>query len=483
MEKIEELKPLELWKNFSEILKLPRGSGNEEGIRNFIIGICKTNNFWFEVDDVGNLLVKKKATQGKEKIKPLLLQSHLDMVNEKNSDINHDFLKDPIKAYITDDHQWIRAQGTTLGADDGIGVASMITIMTSKNLSHGPLELLFTVDEETGLAGATNLNTENIESRRMINLDSEEEGSLFISCAGGARIDVKIKGEYKELDERHRFLEIKISGLRGGHSGVDINQNRTNAIKLLNKIVNNLSENFDLNLVDFSGGNKSNAIPREATVVIAIKDEDYQKIKDYANNIIKIEKEKITDLEKEVLISLNDSTKKNKSLSNNLTKKVLKVIEKAPNGVLFMNKEVEGLVQTSINLGVIRFVDEQICINLTPRSSNDGELNWIINNVKTMFINDFFEERNRYPGWQESKNSQIVKHVVDKHKEKFGKPISIKGIHAGLECGIIGSKIKGLEMVSIGPEIRNAHSPDECVNINSVKNFYELLIKVLEELN
>lgn len=466
-----------VWKHFNEILKIPRGSGNEEGVRNYIIKLCKSKGIGCKIDSAGNLLVKKKAAKGKERVAPLLLQSHMDMVTEKNSEVKHDFTKDKIRAFVTPDGKWMKAEGTTLGADNGIGVAMMLAIIESEDISHGPLELLFTVEEESGLVGAANLETREIESRRMINLDSEEEGTAFISCAGGARLKIRIAEEKQPI--KGEILEIAISGLKGGHSGADIHLNRANAIKLLFKILERLQG--ELRIIEIIAGNKSNAIPREARAVIKAED-NHQETKNRLQVIINEEIIRHKNNEEEIKIELQERQSTHKGFSREMSKMIINLINKMPNGVLFMSKEIEGLVQTSINLGVINTDDGSMQVMLASRSSKEEELDWLTGTIRALASEMEFEEGERYPGWQPSANSKILEHVKKIYRGLTRKELKVKGIHAGLECGVIGSKIPGLDMVSIGPEVRNAHSPGEKVSIESADMFYELVKNIIETL-
>jgi len=476
--------PHKVWQYFYEITQIPRPSKNEDKIIAYLENFAKSKNLEYKKDRVNNIVIRKPASKGGENKPMVALQCHVDMVCEKNNDVDKDFLKDPIEAYI--DGEWVKAKGTTLGADDGIGVAMQLAILDSDIDGIGPIECLFTVDEETGLTGANGLENDMIKSKYLINLDSEDEGQIFIGCAGGKNTLGFLPIKYQSVQEKNS-VEIFVSGLQGGHSGDDIEKKRGNAIKLLTRIVYDLlNSNETIQLVNIEGGNLHNAIPREATAVLCYDNEDdYNKIKniviDY-QNIFKTEL-KISDPGVKITITKKDIT--NKWLDREMAFRLIRLIYVLPHGVFAWSQDIPDFVETSTNLASIKKQDEHYIITTSQRSSLESAKENICNKVKSAFelaqanvkVND------GYPGWTPNPESYLLKLVAEETEKVLNKKPVIRAIHAGLECGLFSEKFPGLEMVSIGPEMKGVHSPDERLLIPSVKRTFDILINVLKKID
>ncbi|MEA2054807.1 MAG: aminoacyl-histidine dipeptidase [Candidatus Thermoplasmatota archaeon] len=465
-----DLKPELLWKYFEEISKIPRCSKHEEKIAEYIVNVAK--KFGHEVvrDEVGNVIVRKKAT-AYDNAPMVTIQAHIDMVCEKNRNVKHDFEKDPIDVYV--DGDTIKARGTTLGADNGIGVAACLTVMEDKNLKHGPLEFLFTVDEETGMTGAFGLKKGSLKGEMLINADTEEFGAVYIGCAGGGNSTLALSINYKRVDEKG--LEITICGLKGGHSGCEINEGRANSLKLMARLLYNM----DAKISSIEGGDKFNAIPREAIAKIIPSDK--------SNAIEKVEEfEKIFRSEYSVTDpGITIETKEcniEKILDSDGQKKALSLLMGLPHGILVMDKQVEGLVETSTNLAKVRSNDA-LEIMMSSRSSINSALDATMQSIRAIgeLAGAKVEEGSRYPGWKPNLDSALLKIATESYKELYGKEPEIKAIHAGLETGVIGNTFD-MDMISIGPQIEHPHSPDEVVYISSVQKFWEYLLKILENI-
>ncbi len=478
---VSELEPRELWEPFDEILTIPRGSKNEQQMVDYIIEVAKKYNLNFKQDDVGNVVVQKPATTGHESAPTIVLQSHLDMVNEKNSDVEHDFTKDPIKP--RQEGEYLYATGTTLGSDNGIGVAAALAVMGSTTIQHGPIELLFTIDEETGLTGAGNLASNMLEGRILINMDTEEEGALYVGCAGGAGINFKINLSFESVPTGHVGLEVKLAGLKGGHSGVDIHLQRGNATKLLTRALFAVGEKVEFKLASILGGNMHNAIPREAFAKVAVAENSRAAFENELKSQVEAIKAEFLSAEPTMALSINESTLD--SIYDTKTQaSLLNLINTLPHGVMSMSYDIPDLVETSSNLASIKISDEKMVIHISNRSSVDSAILAIQQRVKSMGLlaGVEVEELDGYPGWKPDLNSKVLKIAKEIHQEKLGSTPEIKAIHAGLECGIIGEKYPGMDMVSFGPQIEFPHSPDERVKIKSVGEFYQLLIGTIEKL-
>ncbi len=476
--------PHKVWQYFYEITQIPRPSKNEDKIIAYLENFAKSKNLEYKKDRVNNIVIRKPASKGGENKPMVALQCHVDMVCEKNNDVDKDFLKDPIEAYI--DGEWVKAKGTTLGADDGIGVAMQLAILDSDIDGIGPIECLFTVDEETGLTGANGLENDMIKSKYLINLDSEDEGQIFIGCAGGKNTLGFLPIKYQSVQEKNS-VEIFVSGLQGGHSGDDIEKKRGNAIKLLTRIVYDLlNSNETIQLVNIEGGNLHNAIPREATAVLCYDNEDdYNKIKniviDY-QNIFKTEL-KISDPGVKITITKKDIT--NKWLDREMAFRLIRLLYVLPHGVFAWSQDIPDFVETSTNLASIKKQDEHYIITTSQRSSLESAKENICNKVKSAFelAQANVEVNDGYPGWTPNPESYLLKLVAEETEKVLNKKPVIRAIHAGLECGLFSEKFPGLEMVSIGPEMKGVHSPDERLLIPSVKRTFDILINVLKKID
>ena len=481
-ETLAGLKPALLWKYFSRILTIPHGSGNERALGGYILSVAKELNLAAKKDKVGNVLVSKPARPGHEQAPGVILQGHMDMVNEKNSDIVHDFLKDPIKAEIKAD--WVQAQGTTLGSDNGIGVAAALAVMEDQTLVHGPLEFLFTVDEETGLTGANHLSKGFLKGTNLLNLDSEDEGTFTIGCSGGGDSEITLPLARKN----RRFKDVyklRLYGLRGGHSGLDINQGRGNAIRLLVRLLYQAREKFNFDLMHIEGGNKRNAIPREAWAAIALDAAAARKMTAFLADAFDKIRNEYKAVEKEAQFSFEKTADhKEKPLNAESQATLLRLLLTLPHGVISMHPEIAGLVETSTNLAVVRCENLRALIVCSSRSSVASALAAVRLTIKAEaeLAGARIIQEGGYPGWEPNLDSALLKKVREVYSRVFGKEAEIKAVHAGLECGIIGEKFPGMDMVSFGPTIEHPHSPEERVHIGSVERFWTFLGAALQEL-
>ncbi len=483
MTAIDDLKPHLLWKYFSEILHIPRPSKKEEKIIAYIIDFAKEHKLEYKKDETGNILISKPPSKGFHNRKSTVLQSHMDMVCEKNADVKHNFETDAITAYI--DKGWIRARGTTLGADNGIGIATQLAILADNSLKHGPIECLFTVDEETGLTGAYNIRPGVFKSRILINLDSEDEGELFIGCAGGMDTLIEMSYTSKPCKKVHSAYTVTICGLKGGHSGDDINKGRGNSNKILIRFLWDSSKHFKIRLFDFQGGNLRNSIPREAVAGIVIKQSNIPEfLKKFNDFKVEIQNE-FRNTEPDLDLIVKETKMPQMVLSMKSQKKFLNVLHACPNGVIEMSPEIEGLVQTSTNLASVKFSGDTIINVVTShRSSVKSSMLNISNQIAALFslVKADITQTKGYPGWKPDTNSEIVNIARSAYQSLFQKEPVVRAIHAGLECGLFLEKYPDIDMVSFGPTIKEAHSPGEKMNISTVDKFWELLLKVLENI-
>lgn len=483
MKEIKNLKPSAVWKYFLEICEIPRPSKKEEKILQYLLDFGKKNNLETKQDNTGNILISKPATPGFEKSKTVTLQCHVDMVCEKNQDVNHDFEKDPIIPYI--EGEWIKAKGTTLGADNGIGIALQLAILEDTNVKHGPLECLFTVDEETGLTGAFNLEANFFSAPILINLDSEDEGELFIGCAGG--IDTLVDLLYKKKKPKPQSLAYKISvgGLKGGHSGDDIEKGLGNANKILNRLLWNAAKDYKLRLSDFNGGNLRNAIPREASAIITIPAAHKKVFESICELFELTTKEELFLTDPGIKITVDPIPLPDFIIDKKSQQRLLNSIYACPHGIYAMSHEMEDLVETSTNLASVKFVNNNIIqVTTSQRSSVDSSLKDIASMVRNVFrlAGAKVTHTGGYPGWKPNTNSQILGIIEQSYRKLFKTEAKVKAIHAGLECGLFLEKYPDLDMISIGPTIKWAHSPDEMLHIESTLKTWDLLLDVLENI-
>ena len=480
MKNFEGLEPVSIWNYFDEILKIPRRSSKEEKIVEYLANFGRRHQLETITDEVGNVVIRKPASKGLENRKSVCLQSHVDMVAEKNSNSGHDFDTDPILPLI--DGEWVKAKETTLGADNGIGIASQLAVLTDPKLQHGPIECLFTVEEELGLKGAFNLKPDFIRSNILINLDSEDEGEVFIGCAGGIDTTATIDYKTRSVPADSVAFRIEVSGLKGGHSGDDINKFRGNAIKILNRFLWTVSRRMPLRIAGFEGGNLRNAIPREAFTIVTTSRSKSQLFKDEFQKFCVAIKNEQSAHEPDLKLEIKPAVMPDHVIRKKYHRRMLNLLYGCPHGVKSMSKSIKDLVETSTNLASVKFTEHHTyVVSTSQRSSVESEMQNIVNTVRSIFelAKAKVENSGGYPGWEPDTNSEILGITVNSYKKLFGNEPLVKAIHAGLECGLFLQKYPGLDMISFGPTIRGAHSPDEKVEINSVKKYWDLLKEVL----
>jgi dipeptidase D len=478
---IDGLKPALVWKYFAEISLIPRGSKNETAIGKYLVDTAKKLGLEAAQDAAGNVLARKPASAGREKVAGVCLQGHMDMVCEKNKDTAHDFLKDPIKLVRKDN--FIMASGTTLGADNGIAVATCLAIMEDKTLKHGPLEFLFTVDEETGLTGANNLQPGFLRSMILLNLDSEDEGELYVGCSGGRDNTGTWPAAWDDAPAGGAGLLVTVKGLKGGHSGLEIHTGRGNALKIMTRVLLGLGA-LGARVAKFEGGNKRNAIPREAEAIIAIPKAKAAEAAAYVAKMNETIKAELSTVEPNLVIACQPQKGVRKVLKKALQKKILLSLAGLPHGVLKMSADIAGLVETSSNLAIIETGKKEIKVQTSQRSSVASEIEEAAQMVRAVFElgGATATGSDGYPGWKPNMASPILKLAQSTYKSMFGKDPDIKAVHAGLECGIIGEKYPGMDMVSFGPTMREVHSPNEHLYIDTVEKFYAFLLGILQNV-
>ena len=479
---VSDLEPTALWAHFDHILTIPRGSGNEDAMRAYVLEVADRNGLEHQQDAIGNVVVRKPGTRGHEKAPITILQSHLDMVNEKNSDVDHDFSKDPLVPLR--DGEYLKATGTTLGSDNGIGVAAMLAVMEADDIVHGPLELLFTIDEETGLTGAAKLDGSLLKGRRLLNLDTEEEGAIYVGCAGGGDSHLSLPLTLEAPPAGMTAFRIAMRGLKGGHSGVDIHLQRGNAIRLLARLIDRAARDTDLRLAAFEGGDKHNAIPREATATVLVASADVDGFRQRLDEELDRIQGAFAPAEPGLAMTAEEAASPEKTLDGKSSWTALHLLLALPHGVAAMSYDIPDLVETSTNLARVRTEDGRLTVLMSTRSSVASELEALRARIRAIarLAGADVKEEQPYPGWKPNLESKILAVVTDVYHDDLGEEPAIKAIHAGLETGIIGEKVPGMDMVSIGPQIEFPHSPDERVRIPSVADFHALLVKTLERL-
>lgn len=482
---LENLKPSNVWKYFEEILTIPRPSKKEEKIIAYLENFAQKHHLEYKKDKAGNLLISKPATKGKEHLPVVVLQSHVDMVCEKNSNSSHNFDTDSIIPII--DGEWIKAKDTTLGADNGIGVAIQLAILASNDIEHGPLECLFTVDEETGLTGAFALKPNFFTGKILINLDSEDEGEIFIGCAGGKDTVATLKFDPKKAPKKQVALKISVSGLRGGHSGDDIHRGYANAIKLLTRVLFDLDNEHNIKIAYIDGGNLRNAIPREAYAIIYVTHERVDRVFKTIAEWEQIFKKEYKHTEPNLSLSIEkvDNKAYMYVIDHRIKKRLLYSLYACPHGVMSWSMDMPGLVETSTNLASVKIQGRKIFITTSQRSSVDTAKQDIVNMVETVFLlaGCKVQHSNGYPGWQPNPQSPILEVAKKSYRQLFNQEAKVKAIHAGLECGLFLEKYPDLDMISIGPTMRAVHSPDERLNIPSVERFWYFLLDILKNVH
>ena len=476
------MKPGMVFRYFEEVCQVPRPSKKEDKIRAYLLDFAKAHGLSAKTDEAGNVLITKPATPGNEHLKTVILQSHMDMVCEKNKDTRHDFDTDPIETYI--DGEWLRAKGTTLGADNGIGMAAELAVLASDDIAHGPIQCLFTVDEETGLTGAFALQEGFMEGDILINLDSEDEGELFIGCAGGAGTTATFPCTMTAAPEGYFFFRVAVKGLTGGHSGDDINKNRANANKLLNRYLTGLMRKYDLRLCEIDGGNLHNAIPREAHAVCAVPMAYKEAVRVDLNIYLAEVENEYAVTEPNLQMDLESESPRAEVMDAEQMRRFLLSIYAVHNGVYAMSQDIEGLVETSSNLASVKQGEGCIKVVTSQRSSILSSRVDMSAMVSAAFElgGATVETGDGYPGWKPNPSSEILRIAVESYQRLFGVEPKVKAIHAGLECGLFLEKYPSLDMVSFGPTLRGVHSPDERMLIPTVDKFWRHLLDVLAHI-
>jgi dipeptidase D len=480
---LSQLNPPPIWIYFEEICNIPRLSKNEEKIRQYLLDFAGKNNLESKEDEVGNILIIKPAAPGMENRKTVVLQSHMDMVGEKNADYPHNWMTDPIIPVIKDG--WVTATGTTLGADDGIGIAAQLAILKDNDLKAGKIECLFTVDEESGMTGAINLKSDFFTGKTLINLDSEDEGILFIGCAGGLDTVGTLSFKPMPVKADSCTLDISVTGLHGGHSGDEIHKGYGNSVKIMNRLLFNISNQFDISVAWFDGGNLRNAIPREAFSTIVIDKEDCEKIEKWIDGFYLTLKDEFGDLEKDLKISVKEGDRPAFVMDKENQTRFINAISCCPHGVIAWSKEMEDLVETSTNLASAKFTDNNtIRIITTQRSSVESAKYDVAAMVESCLRLAGAEvvHSDGYPGWKPNLTSEILNITKHSYQKLFHKEPMVRAIHAGLECGLVFEKNKGIDMISIGPTIRGAHTPEEMIEIKTARMFWDLLVDVVTSM-
>lgn len=479
---LSKLNPSDVFNYFEELTKIPRGSGNEKGVSDYLVSFAKKNNLEVIQDQANNIIIKKPGTKGYENSQTVILQGHMDMVCEKNSDTIHDFTKDPLKLRIEGD--LVKATGTTLGADNGIAIAMGMAILTSSDIAHPPIELLLTTEEETGMGGAVALDPQNVKGRMLINIDSEEEGKLLVSCAGGVRNKVTLDIVWKEACTNKDAYTIKLRGLKGGHSGMEINKGRGNSNKLMGRILLDLASKIDFDLWKVEGGSKNNAIPREADAGILIKAEDTAKLKEELSIWENTLKNEYRTADPNIRIELESSNRIEKVFSQDIKMKAIKLLYMIPSGIQSMSMDIQGLVESSTNLGVVTTHADVVEYDSAIRSSVRSLKGYILDQTKLAaeLLGAEINTYSDYPEWQYEPNSRIRTVFIDVYKKIYGENPEIVAIHAGVECGLFKEKFGEIDMISFGPNLFDVHTPDEGMSIASVQRSWEYLKAVLAEL-
>ena len=479
---IKNLQPLPVWNYFYDLTQIPRPTGHMSGVTKYILNFGKEQGLKVKQDEVGNVLICKPATPGYETCKTVVLQSHVDMVPQKNSDVTHDFFTDPIDAYI--DGEWVKARQTTLGADNGIGVALMMAVLSNQTLKHGPIEALFTVDEEVGMDGAFGLKSDFLKGRTLLNIDSEEEGELFVGCAGGA--DLNIAFQYKKgapLIEGDVPVKIKLTGLRGGHSGVDIHLGRANANKLMFRFLKEAIRNFGARLAFIEGGSMRNAIPREAVAVITLPNDNVEALWELVADYQETFRTEYAGIDTNICFTAGMTDKPLSLFPEEIQDDLINAVEGCQNGVISMLHDFPDTVESSSNLAIVKSSKGMIEVKILARSSSESRKEALCSSLESIFsmAGAKVEYGGAYGGWQPDINSPILQSMQETYQKLYQSKPAIKVIHAGLECGIIQGVFPDMDMISFGPDIKFPHSPDEAVHIGSVQKVWDFMVATLAE--
>lgn len=481
---ILSLKPNNVWKFFNDLASIPRPTGHTQRVAKYVMDFGKSIGLEVEQDEVGNVLIRKPASKEFEGLKPIVLQSHLDMVPQKNADVEHDFLTDPIRIYV--DGDVVRARSTTLGADNGMGCAMMLAVLEDSTLKHPAIEALFTIDEEVGMDGANGLQPGFLKGEKMLNLDTEVDGELCIGCAGGR--DVNVSFNFKpdtDIDKGDVAYKISLRGLNGGHSGIQIHLGRANANKLMNRFLKDAVANYEARISSVEGGSLRNAIPRESFVVLAIPEELSEDLVDLVGEYEQQFRDDFEGIEENITFFAERVNMPDYLIPEEIQDDLINAVEACPNGVISYLADFPGVVESSLNLALVRSSRDSIEIKLLVRSSSESRKDWICSSVESLFqlAGAKVEFDGDYPGWQPDVHSEVLTKMVELYLDKYGTRPNVAVIHAGLECGIIQSKMDHeMDIVSFGPTITGAHSPDESVDIKSVEKCYDYLVNLLEML-
>ena len=479
---VANAKPVEVWKNFVLLNEVPRPSKKEERVIEFLKSFARKNNLLFQQDEIGNLVIIKEATQNMKDCETVVLQSHVDMVHEKNNEVEFDFLNSGIKMYVEGD--WVKADGTTLGADNGLGVAAIMAVLESKEISHPKVEALFTVDEETGMTGALNLSNTILSGKILLNLDTEEDDEICIGCAGG--IDITMKRSYNLINSMNDevCVELLLNGLTGGHSGAEIHKGLGNSNKIIFEIINEINNHFKISICSVDGGGLRNAIPRESTAIISFSKDNFELFEEIIKKSLDMYKKRFHLTDSDLNLEFKLLGNGLKQLSREDSNELIKAINMCPNGVFEMSKSIEGLVETSNNLANIKLVNGELKIMCLTRSSSEESKNKLSKIISNIFenISCSCTFSGGYPGWEPNINSKTLREVKNSYIKLFSSEPKVNVIHAGLECGIIGSHYPEMDMISFGPTILGAHSPDEKASISSTQKFWTFFTEVLANI-
>ncbi|ABO24718.1 aminoacyl-histidine dipeptidase [Shewanella loihica] len=482
MSTLSQLQPQALWQWFEQICAIPHPSKHEQALSQYIQNWAKDKQLSVVEDKVGNLIIKKPATPGMENRKIVALQAHIDMVPQKNADKVHDFEKDPIEAYV--DGEWVKAKGTTLGSDNGIGMASVLAILGSDDIPHGPLEVLLTIDEEAGMTGAFGLEAGYLDAEILINTDSEQEGEIYMGCAGGVDAQITVPMVWQAAEPSLSTYTLTLSGLKGGHSGVNIHLGRGNANKLLARFLFNHADELALELTNFSGGSLRNAIPREASVSFMLPSENLPRLETLIQEYTDLVRQELAIADPDMLLTLSEIPAATQVMSEATQQTLIDLLNACPNGVMRMSDEIQGVTETSLNVGVITTEAESVSILCLIRSLIDSgreEVEGYLTALSNLAGAEV-EFSGAYPGWKPDSSSPVMAIVKDTYESIYNKEPVIMVIHAGLECGLFKKPYPEMDMVSIGPTIRFPHSPDEMVLIETVEQYWKLLLAVLERI-
>jgi dipeptidase D len=482
---VANLEPSIVWTHFEQLNAVPRPSKQEERVIAFMKAFGESLGFETIIDSVGNVIIKKPATADMEDRQTVILQSHLDMVHQKNADTEFDFQTQGIESWI--DGEWVKAKGTTLGADNGMGAASMMAVLSSIDIQHGPIECLFTIDEETGMTGAQNIDQGLLEGKILINTDTEDEGELCIGCAGG--IDSTVAMSYPKvsigsIEFSSEAVKLSVTGLKGGHSGCEIHLGRGNANKIMNELLQTTAGPFGVTIGSIDGGSLRNAIPRESFATLVVPRETIEGFRESIGSLTEQMQKDLAKADPDLTITIEPTPAPESVMDPTKQQVLLNSLDAAPNGVHSMSEAVPGLVETSTNLSKVTVADGEVTIHFLTRSSVESSRDELAAHIRSTFSEKHFqvEESGAYPGWEPNADSDIKRLMISVYKGLYGKEPIVNAVHAGLECGILGSRYQGMDMISFGPTIKHPHSPDEKCHIPSVKKYWDFLVAVLEQI-